>query len=528
MDKTLIAQNIVEFIKQEFEDREVLRRFLSFLLLKSPPDLLHALQGYQDIDDVNLHLNLIVFAIIEKDVSPWDMLYTALAEHIDVKYNEPSASNVLDEKWLVLEGLFKELIADPSTPSDVRQRYRALREKRDLDKAIDGLEDGIFESTSPEIEIKPPVRPVKPITRPSPGASRDDSISVDDESIDILDDWLSEDRGSAPSHPGTVRPITPSIPASATQFLAYFPPQAPVNHKSGLYVYAFTGETKDQIEHDIQRYVDQLGGTVPPARPANQTAQLAIGTRIKVVPECDDLELEPQSLTKTWRGDWTRFEFEFVPTDDLVDKILFIRVSIRIEEIEIAHIKCAVEVIAKESSDPEITASDISPLNSAPVSNPLAVAKFKMQSTTPYQRIFISYSRRDTRVTRAYKMVQTALGHDVFLDVDNLRAGENWRAALAKAIDRADIFQLFWSEHSASSEYCKYEWDYALTYRAKDNSEGFVRPVYWRKPMPSPPQELADLNFTYCEFEKQNPFTALLKAGVERISSLYRRVTGQK
>src|SRR5687767_2017610 len=121
MDKTLIAQNIVDFIKQEFEDREDLRRFLSFLLLKSPPDLLHALQGYQDIEDVNLHLNLIVFAIIEKNVSPWGMLYTALAEHIDVKYNEPSASNVLNEKWLVLEGLFKELIADPSTPSDVRQ-----------------------------------------------------------------------------------------------------------------------------------------------------------------------------------------------------------------------------------------------------------------------------------------------------------------------------------------------------------------------------------------------------------------------
>ena len=65
-------------------------------------------------------------------------------------------------------------------------------------------------------------------------------------------------------------------------------------------------------------------------------------------------------------------------------------------------------------------------------------------------------------------------------------------------IDRATIFQLFWSENSSKSEYCRFEWEHAL----KKNRVGFIRPVYWKDPMPEPPDELGQFHFDYVELER--------------------------
>ncbi|MCS6869952.1 MAG: toll/interleukin-1 receptor domain-containing protein, partial [Anaerolineae bacterium] len=73
-------------------------------------------------------------------------------------------------------------------------------------------------------------------------------------------------------------------------------------------------------------------------------------------------------------------------------------------------------------------------------------------------------------------------------------------------IERATIFQLFWSENSAKSEFCREEWRYALqTPRGREtNGVGFIRPVYWRKPMPTPPEELKHLHFAYVRLPRLN------------------------
>jgi hypothetical protein len=130
--------------------------------------------------------------------------------------------------------------------------------------------------------------------------------------------------------------------------------------------------------------------------------------------------------------------------------------------------------------------------------NPLAAARFGSHTSVAYQGIFISYSRKDDRVVRMYQRVQKAVGNDVFIDTDSIRPGEGWEAALAKAIDTADIFQLFWSENSATSSSVRDEWDYALNHRCLETRcVGFIRPVYWSKPMPAAPDELRHLNFRY-------------------------------
>jgi hypothetical protein len=77
----------------------------------------------------------------------------------------------------------------------------------------------------------------------------------------------------------------------------------------------------------------------------------------------------------------------------------------------------------------------------------------------------------------------------------SIHSGEDWSEALERLIERADIFQLFWSQWSASSEHVKREWVYALSLKHKPGN--FIRPVYWEQPMPAVPDVLNKVNFAY-------------------------------
>ena len=379
----------------------------------------------------------------------------------------------------------------------------------------DWLLETIDEESEPVavIDATPPA-PVPVQATPQPPADEFDPLS---EGVDPLK-WLeslAQKQGANPEEliagPGMNLPdldssvaYVPDPPVDSSdsqvrqaEFSAYFPKEATPEQRYSLLIYTYSPHHKLQTEQDVQKFQDELGGTVPKPKLAKKSTNIATGTKVTVIPECDEIEFEPESITKRWMGDWTRYNFEFRPTADLLDETLFIRVSIQIAGVEIAHIKCAVDVVEGTMQAQSAAGTD---------DNPLALAKMNSTKATPYQRIFISYSRRDSDVAKSYKLAQRAMGNEAFLDVDNLRAGENWRAALARAIDEADIFQLFWSDHSAASQYCRHEWDYAIKTRCADGDcEGFIRPVYWRKPMPSPPQELRDFNFHYVPFEEEEP-----------------------
>lgn len=358
-------------------------------------------------------------------------------------------------------------------------------------------DEGGGEDPSPaqetQTEAEPPDYPLEEVAPPedakAPGAEveypLDDARGGEAPPMDEVEE-------EAPPEPKPQPPAAPGL--SAVQFSAYYPRTVAVEKRQGLYVYAHLKSLLSDIERDVEKFKAELGGSIPPVRTAKDISFLQQGTPVTVMPECDELEFEPASLTKRWKGEWSRFDFDFSAPAERVGEAFMVRVSVQVGGVEIAHIKCPLEISAAQSMP--VTESE----------NPLAAAKFKSQTSTPYQKIFISYSRQDSEVARGYKLAQTALGNDVFLDVDNLRSGEDWQAGLAKAIDSADIFQLFWSESSANSKYCRYEWDYALHFRCEDNQcEGFIRPVYWINPMPKPPSELGHLNFRFVPFQKDPP-----------------------
>ncbi len=278
---------------------------------------------------------------------------------------------------------------------------------------------------------------------------------------------------------------------SEVQFSAYYPHQAQANRRHGLYVYAHIPEALAQIGQDVERFREELGGQIRAPKQAKQTAQLKRDTPVTVEPESDELEFEPASLTKKWHDDWTRFDFDFRPPSTFAGETAVVRISIKVGAVEIAHINFSLNVVEKLLETAEMPAVD----------NPLVAAKLTCKTASVYQRIFISYSRKDKEVAENYRLAQLAMGNEVFMDTYSIRTGENWQAALARAIDQADIFQLFWSQNSADSENVRDEWDYALRVKCPDTGcDAFIRPVFWIKPMPDPPEKLSHLNFRFVPF----------------------------
>jgi hypothetical protein len=277
------------------------------------------------------------------------------------------------------------------------------------------------------------------------------------------------------------------------QFTGYHPREAYANTQSGVYVYAHLTALLSEIENDIQQFKTHLGAEISKPRTAKQVAQILIGAPITVIPESSDVEFDPISLTKKWDGNWIRFNFDFNPKSGLIGESVFVRIAIQIHGIEVAHIKCPIEIIPHPLTPAERLA------------NPLAAAKLRgVRTAQMYKNIFVSYSRSDKDVVQAYHFVQTAIGNEVFMDTYSIRTGDDWQIALARAIDKADIFQLFWSYNSAQSKNVRDEWDYALNHRSpEDRGVSFIRPVYWENPAYPPPSELSHLNFRFLSMQKE-------------------------
>lgn len=321
----------------------------------------------------------------------------------------------------------------------------------------------------------------------------------------------------APPPPSTATP-TPDLPRSQSTpprapastsdddvtpvlFDAYYPRAARVNAPIKFIVYALHEANQPAVQADVAGFAAQLGGSVPVPISAAAKPQLRVGTLVTVVLISDEYDETPY-LTKRWNGKWVRYEFELRPPQSRTGGSFNIDVSIQVRGIEIARIRDCNIFLGVGEDDP------------TEPRNPLAAAKFSERRTQPYHHIFVSYSRRDTPVVEAYRVAQIALGNQVFMDTYSIRSGEDWQAALARAIDEADIFQLFWSENSARSENVRHEWEYALDFRCKaDGCRTFIRPVYWETPLPDVPDKLGHLNFVYAKLTAQRPLLPWLMLG---------------
>ena len=262
-------------------------------------------------------------------------------------------------------------------------------------------------------------------------------------------------------------------PAEEVSFTAYHPKEGRVESWHTLLVYVHALSALKKVRKDAKKFTEEI--KAPKETASAAPTRLARGTEITIVPSCEGITFNPERVSLKWMEDFHRSEFRFKADRSLSADAAKGLISIYVGPLIIATLKFAMLFSEAE---------------------PQSVAEEEQQANM-YRKdaIFISYSHKDTNIVEAFKLVHRATGHDVLIDIDNLRSGEEWNAELMRMIDRADIFQLFWSPNSSQSKYCAQEWEYAL----KQNKEGFIRPVFWQQPIPNPPEELSKYHFEYIE-----------------------------
>jgi serine/threonine-protein kinase len=360
-------------------------------------------------------------------------------------------------------------------------------------------------TTEPPSPVPPPAAPPAPAPAPAPRMSAPEkpapSIApATGGSADFRDlkphvtDKAKEKRFSADrdepasGESSAAAAAKPDIPLEDVRFTAFHPKEASVETWYTLLVYAHIEAAGATVQTDAEKFRAEMGN-IPKQAPSAAPARLARGTEISIVPDCEGVTFNPERISLRWAEDMHRAWFRFRAGKDLAGTAGNLRVTVYVGPLIVAMIKSG--MLFNEAA--AVTAPPEKPDNAA-----AATAHMYRRD-----QIFISYSHQDTPVVLACKNAYQALGFGVLIDIETLRSGQDWNRELRNMIDQADIFQLFWSERSASSMYCKEEWDYALAkQRASIKPPDFIRPVFWEKPMPRPPETLGHLHFDFIPLPK--------------------------
>jgi len=264
-------------------------------------------------------------------------------------------------------------------------------------------------------------------------------------------------------------------------FSAFYPQEVSVEKWYTLLVYSYVPSMLEAVREDARMFKDEIG-EMRETKPAS-TTWLARGTEITIVPACEGVSFNPERITFQWLEDQHRAKFRLQAEASLGGTAGNMQVTIYVGPLIVGTLKAGILFHDTEAS--------LGPARSGETSNRM----YRQDD------IFISYSHRDTDIVQMCKKAYEALGHNVFVDFETLRAGQYWKAELMRMIERASIFQLFWSENSSQSDSCRQEWQYALGLK---RGEGFIRPVYWKEPLPRPPEELSAIHFDFAHFTAQN------------------------
>jgi len=284
---------------------------------------------------------------------------------------------------------------------------------------------------------------------------------------------------------GAAQPLEEGAGVGAEQvnFTAYHPRDVGAEAWYTLLFYTHLADVFEQVQRDAARFADEMAGD-PREVKARTTARLRRGTDLRIVPEGRGLTFKPAEAVLTWDEDMERALFRFKASGEMVNEPVLGEISVYVGPLEIATVRFSVFVTEGDRAEAHV---------------PLVESSASM-----YQRIFASYSHQDTPVVDTVVETLKVVGFDVLIDRETLQAGRDWSRQLEELIDQADIFQLFWSENSARSEYVRREWEYALLQSVRlgkgtgeSPGAGFIRPVYWQEPLAPVPGALRHLHFKF-------------------------------
>ena len=340
----------------------------------------------------------------------------------------------------------------------------------------------------PEISPKPAPEPQSQPAIPPPASESQSEMEETIRSIprdlfqDYLDDNVPEievERGgpeaSKEEAPAASAASGASVtPAEPVQFSAYYPREMLPNAWQPLRAYVMKLSAAESVTADAKQQLgDQLSSYREVERPSSTT--IVEGALITATPTLDGFQFNPPSVQAAFYDAFERFDFKLRAMTAPLDQASNGRITFTVEGIIVADIPLSIYVGTSIPTPSSVTP----PLVTRPI----------------YQAIFCSYSRQDTQLVEHIERAYKILGMDFLRDLESLKSGQDWSEELLHLIERADIFQLFWSNAAAQSQAVRKEWLYALSLKRQD--QAFIRPVFWQQPMPPVPPELGPINFAY-------------------------------
>ncbi|TAK13530.1 MAG: toll/interleukin-1 receptor domain-containing protein [Anaerolineae bacterium] len=266
----------------------------------------------------------------------------------------------------------------------------------------------------------------------------------------------------------------PEAGEDLAQFSAFHPREAPAKKWLKLLVYVHADAAKFKVAEDA---AEELADAPEKYALGEGVAQHGIkkGTAIRIVPQMRGFRFDPLETTVKWEDDYNRAAFRMMADPKApgfkVGVAVNGRVTFMVGPVIVGEAEISTEILAE----------------GAAASGGQAHASLPM-----YPKVFVSYSHKDKAIVEQVERATGLLGVQYLRDVNFLRSGEKWNPAILAKIDEANLFQLFWSANAKASRYVEQEWRHALA-KGRPN---FIRPTYWEQPMPQPPPELADLEFT--------------------------------
>jgi CheY-like chemotaxis protein len=285
-------------------------------------------------------------------------------------------------------------------------------------------------------------------------------------------------------------------PTKDIHLSVFYPQEVQIGKRYRTSVYVHLESALADVKEDLEADEPTEGIPVSPDAQAKPSSRIKIGTPVTIIPGCSGLEFSPNHLTKKWEEDWVRFHFDFKSKLDQQTGTVQAQVILQVAGIEIGRVDFAIHIVKPEEVPPAEKKEKAKPSPRKPLG---------LKTQPIYKKVFISYSRSDKPVVEAVRKAKQGLGEEMFADTYTVRtSGTKWQTTLAKAIDEADILQLFWSKEAASSVGIRAEWTYALQQRCpKTRCRNFIRPVYWQRPIPEKPaRELAHLSFRYVSLDR--------------------------
>lgn len=253
-------------------------------------------------------------------------------------------------------------------------------------------------------------------------------------------------------------------------FTASYPPAITSDTWYHCHFFAHLEILKDEVESLIaQNSMPEVIATSPATR-------LERGSNLRIVFDLGDCVCEPGAIEFKWVESIHKFTFRFLAPITTVDTRVAGTIDIYSRGALIAMIPVAVRVVSPHSPEPGHTTVS--------------------ESASMVRSVFASYSRKDSTIVDACVEAYRALGIYVFIDKEILRSGDAFDRVLFQLIERADLFQLYWSYNSVNSDWVRREWSHAhkLSSQAGRKHASFIRPCVWDDSPPALPDELTSIH----------------------------------